>query len=159
MAYNHNPLKVLLTLEKANKIVSEGFKIARKHNISPLAIVVLDSGGHQVSSQREDGAGIIRIEISIAKAYGALGMGCSSRGIGIGLSTKPVFATALSSISDGKFATAAGGVLILDDKKNVIGSVGVSGDTSERDEFVAISAIKEAGFMTDPETPVEEWDK
>ena len=44
MAYNHNPLKVLLTLEKANKIVSEGFKIARKHNISPLAIVVLDSG-------------------------------------------------------------------------------------------------------------------
>ena len=86
-------------------------------------------------------------------------MGSSSRGIGIGLSTKPVFATALSSISDGKFATAAGGVLILDDKKHVIGSVGVSGDTSERDEFVAISAIKEAGFMTDPETPVEDWDK
>ena len=56
MAYNHNPLKILITLEKANKIVSEGFKIARKHNISPLAIVVLDSGGHQVSSQREDGA-------------------------------------------------------------------------------------------------------
>ncbi|OUU80068.1 MAG: hypothetical protein CBC38_01340 [Gammaproteobacteria bacterium TMED78] len=159
MAYNHNSLKVILSLKTANQIINEGFKIAREYNINPLAIVVLDSGGHQISSQREDGAGIIRIEISIAKSYGALGMGSSSRGIGIGLSKKPVFATALSSISGGKFATAAGGVLILDDKKQVIGAVGVSGDTSERDEFVAISAIKSVGFLCDPEKPDDDWDK
>ncbi len=48
---------------------------------APLAVVVPDAGGHPVVVKREDGAGILRVEIATAKAYGALGMGMSSRDI------------------------------------------------------------------------------
>lgn len=48
--------------------------------MDPLTIVVLDAGGHIIVLKREDGAGILRPELAIAKAYGALGMGMSSRG-------------------------------------------------------------------------------
>ena len=40
----------------------------------PLTIVVLDAGGHVIVLKREDGAGFMRNDVAIAKAYGALGM-------------------------------------------------------------------------------------
>jgi uncharacterized protein GlcG (DUF336 family) len=40
---------------------------------------VLDIGGHVKVVLREDGAAYLRVEIAIAKAWGALGMGQSSR--------------------------------------------------------------------------------
>jgi uncharacterized protein GlcG (DUF336 family) len=36
-------------------------------------------------------------------------------------------------------------VLILDDERNVAGAVGISGDTSDRDEDCALSGIKATG--------------
>ena len=36
-------------------------------------------------------------------------------------------------------------------------AVGVSGDTSERDEYCAITAIIAAGFQSEPETPDDNW--
>lgn len=36
--------------------------------------MVLDAGGHVIVLKREDGAGIMRPDLAIAKAYGALGM-------------------------------------------------------------------------------------
>jgi uncharacterized protein GlcG (DUF336 family) len=43
-----------------------------------------------------------------------------------------------------------GGVLIRDAKGDVIGAVGVSGDTSENDEAAAIAGIEKAGLKADP---------
>jgi hypothetical protein len=39
----------------------------------------------------------------------------------------------------------------------VIGAVGVSGDTSEKDEYCAITAIIALGFQSEPETPGDNW--
>jgi hypothetical protein len=39
----------------------------------------------------------------------------------------------------------------------VIGAVGVSGDTSEKDEYCAITAIIAAGFQSEPESPDDYW--
>jgi uncharacterized protein GlcG (DUF336 family) len=119
--------------------------------------VVLDAGGHEVALKREDGSGIIRVEIARAKAYGALGMGLSSRAIGERLGQRPIFATALSVISDGRLATAAGGVLIKDKAGDVIGAVGISGDTSEKDEFAAIEGINASSLTPDPAQPDPNW--
>jgi len=42
----------------------------------------------------------------------------------------------------------------------VIGAVGISGDTSDKDEFCAIKAISEiAGFKSDPCEPSATWKK
>ena len=72
---NKNSLIVTLPLEKANGIVEQALHEARSYLMQPLTIAVLDAGGHLVSFQREDGSGILRADIAIGKAWGALGMG------------------------------------------------------------------------------------
>lgn len=150
-------LRVSLGLEQASLIVDTALAAARKHDLEPLTVVVLDAGGHDIALKREDGSGIIRVEIARAKAYGALGMGLSSRAIGERLAQRPVFAGSLTAISGGRLTTAAGGVLVLDADANVIGAVGISGDTSEKDEFAAISGIEAAGLSADPDKPDPDW--
>lgn len=151
------PLKVTLPLDKASTIIDAALEAARANDFEPLTVVVLDAGGHEVALKREDGSGIIRVEIARAKAYGALGMGLSSRGIGEHLVQRPVFAGSLTVISGGQLATAAGGVLILDTNDEVIGAVGISGDTSNKDEFAAIAGVEAAGLMPDPAEPDPNW--
>jgi uncharacterized protein GlcG (DUF336 family) len=150
-------LHVTLNLEQASAIIDEALRLAREHDMLPLTVAVLDSGGHQIALKREDGCGIIRVEVAIAKAYGALGMGVSSRVIGERLAKRPVFSTALTVISGGQFASVPGGVLICDTVGTAIGAVGISGETSERDEFAAIGGINGAGFLSEPAEPLADW--
>lgn len=152
-----NPLKVTLPLAQASTIVDAALAAARENGLEPLTVVVLDAGGHEVALKREDGSGILRVEIARAKAYGALGMGLSSRAIGQRLGQRPVFATSLTVIADGRLATAAGGVLIKDAAGDVVGAVGISGDTSEKDELAAIRGIEAAGLGADPAEPDPNW--
>lgn len=157
MARTLTPLNVALNLEQASAIIDEALRLAREHEMLPLTVAVLDSGGHQIALKREDGSGIIRVQVAVAKAYGALGMGVSSRVIGERLAKRPVFSTALSVISDGHFASVPGGVLICDADGTAIGAVGISGETSERDEFAAIGGIKGAGFVSEPPEVLPNW--
>ena len=46
------------------------------------------------------------------------------------------------------FANSAGGILIYDTARNVLGAIGISGDTSDRDEECAVSGVKAAGLQT-----------
>jgi uncharacterized protein GlcG (DUF336 family) len=157
MAHTLTPLTVALNLDQASTIVDASIRTAREHDLLPLTVVVLDAGGHQIALKREDGSGIIRVQVAIAKAYGALGMGASSRVFGERTAARPVFSTALSVISSGQFVSVPGGVLILDETGSCIGAVGVSGDTSERDEFAALGGIKAAGFKSEPAEPLPGW--
>ncbi len=157
MAHTLTPLTVSLTLEQATSVIDAALSAAREHELLPLTVVVLDSGGHQIALKREDGSGIIRVEIAVAKAYSALGMGVSSRVFGQRMASKPLFPTSLASISDGRFVAVPGGVLILDGSGHAIGAVGVSGDNSERDEFAAITGISAAGLASEPAEPLPEW--
>ncbi|MGB7034912.1 MAG: heme-binding protein, partial [Xanthobacteraceae bacterium] len=68
-----------VTLAQASTIFDAALKKARDLKQMPQTVVVLDSGGHVVCAKREDGSGIIRFEIAVGKAYGALGMGWGSR--------------------------------------------------------------------------------
>jgi uncharacterized protein GlcG (DUF336 family) len=42
-----------------------------------------------------------------------------------------------------------GGVLIKDSTNEIIGAVGISGDTSDNDEAAAVAGIEGAGFTAD----------
>jgi len=151
------PLQALLSLEQASVIVDAALEAARQHDLLPLTVVVLDLGGHQIALKREDGCGIIRVQVACAKAYGALGMGKSSRDLGEHVADRPIFGNSLSAISGGRFATVPGGVLICDAEGLVIGAVGVTGDTSARDEFAAISGVRAAGLNSSPSAPAPDW--
>ena len=68
-------LKTDLPLEAANRIIERALAAGRGAGMAPLTVAVLDAGGHLVALQREDGSGILRVEIATGKAWGALGMG------------------------------------------------------------------------------------
>ena len=56
-----------------------------------------------------------------------------------------------------KFIPVPGGVLVKLLDGSVIGAVGISGDTSEKDEFCAIKAIHASDLACEPDTPDASW--
>jgi uncharacterized protein GlcG (DUF336 family) len=146
-----------LTLDHAAAIAGRAIALGRRERLLPLAVAVVDAGGHLVALQRDDGCGTLRVEIAQGKARGALGMGMSSRAIRDRLANRPAFQGAVAAASGGEFIPVPGGVLILDGAGVAIGAVGVSGDASDRDEYCAIEAIKAAGLAADPPTPAADW--
>jgi len=136
-----------VTLAQASTILDTALKKGRETNCAPLTVAVLDSGGHLVAFKREDKSGLLRFDIAFGKAWGALGMGFASRELAERAQKLPAFFGALAAVSQGRLVPAAGGVLIYDEARNVLGAVGISGDTSDRDEDCALSGIKAAGLQ------------
>ncbi|MGY1591655.1 heme-binding protein [Geodermatophilus sp. SYSU D00708] len=143
----------MITLEQAEVVASATLAHGRSISAAPLTVAVLDAGGHLVTLKREDGSGILRPQIATAKAYGALGMGLSSRELGVRAERQPVFFTALAAVADGRFAPAAGGVLVRTPGGRVVGAVGVSGDVSDVDEVCALAGVAASGLLSDPAAP------
>jgi uncharacterized protein GlcG (DUF336 family) len=139
-----------VTLAQASTIVDAALKKARELKQMPQTVVVLDSGGHPVAAKREDGSGIVRFEIAVGKAYGALGMGWGSRTMMERAAQNPNFLTSIVAASGGRLVPNPGGVLIRDAGNAVLGAVGISGDTADNDEIVAVAGIEAAGLKADP---------
>jgi uncharacterized protein GlcG (DUF336 family) len=140
-----------VTLAQASSIVDATLKKARELKQMPQTVVVLDTGGHLVCAKREDGSGIIRFEVAVGKAYGALGMGWGSRTMMERAAQNPNFLTSIVAASSGRLVPNPGGVLIRDPGNNgVLGAVGISGDTGDNDEVIAVAGIEAAGLKADP---------
>jgi uncharacterized protein GlcG (DUF336 family) len=146
-----------ITLAQASTVVDAALAAGRKAALMPLTVAVLDAGGHLVALKREDKSGILRVEIATGKAYGALGMGASSRLLRDRLTNRPTFVTGVAAASQGGFIPVPGGVLIRDKAGDIIGAVGISGDASDRDEYCAIEGVKAAGLTADPAEPNPDW--
>ena len=138
-----------LTLNKALKIITSALAKGKELGLKPLAVVVLDAGGHVKAFQRQDGASMMRFEIASGKAYGALAMGVGSRWLNAQAETRPHFLEGLSAVSGGKIVAIPGGVLIRDRRNAIIGAVGITGDASDNDEIAAIAGIQAAGLTPD----------
>jgi uncharacterized protein GlcG (DUF336 family) len=137
-----------ITLEKANAIIHGAITESQKLSLHPMSFAVLDTGGHLIAFARQDGAGILRYDIAFAKAYGALGMGMSSREIYNKSIEIPKFIEGAISASNGRLIPAPGGVLVFNQKHELIGAVGASGDTSEHDEQAVLAGIQSAGLIS-----------
>ena len=135
-----------LTLEQANTIVSESLRKGNERGLNPLTVAVVDDGGNLKAFAREDGPGAaLRPQIATGKAFGAVGMGLSTRAIGDRVLDRPHFGVALVGASDGRLVPVPGGVLIKDGDE-IIGAVGISGDTSDNDEAAAVAGIETANL-------------
>ena len=139
-----------VNLAQASTIVDVALRKGRELNCAPLTVAVLDPGGHLVAFKREDKSGVLRFDIAFGKAWGALGMGFGSRTLFERAANTPQFFTMLAAASGGRIVTNPGGVLIRDAAGDIIGAVGISGDTSDRDEMCAIAGIEAAGLRADP---------
>ena len=157
MAEHLIPIHSSLALDTATRITDEVLRLRAAHTLLPLAVAVLDAGGNLVSFRREDGCGVLRFDIALGKAWGALGMGMATRQIRDRLANRASFQSALAAASDGRFIPTPGGVLILNAQHQAIGAVGISGDASDNDEFGANEAIRAAGLTPEPPAPAPEW--
>ena len=137
---------VRITLELASKIITATLERRVELGLKPLCVTVLDAGGHLVALQREDGASMLRPQIAIAKASGALALGISSRKIAEMALERPTFVASIGPISPDGVVPAAGGVLIIDADGQLIAAVGVTGDTSDNDEACALAGVAAAGL-------------
>ena len=138
-----------LTLKQANDLIDSALIMARKINLPPVAVAVLDSGGHLKSLQREDGVSFLRVQICQAKACGSLGLALNSGNIAERYEQDLLqqgFINALNAMTDGRLIPLPGGVLIHDEMGIIVGAVGVSGAASDKDEICAIAGIEAIGL-------------
>jgi len=134
-----------LTLARANRIISLAQKMAREKNMQPLAIVVLDAAASVKAAQLQDGLPFGRFDYASGKARAALATGKSSRAMQESALERPHFVQGVSSVIAGGVLPVPGGMIIRSGK-DIVGAVGISGDTSENDEAAATHGITGAGF-------------
>ena len=138
-----------IPLASADLIADKALQKGRELKFAPLTVIVLDAGGQTKVLKREDDASLLRPEIAMGKAWGVLGMGFGGRELARRAEQMPAFFTALNAMSGGRMVPLPGGVLIKNAEGAVIGSVGISGDTSDNDETCAVYGIEAAGLIAD----------
>ena len=136
-----------LTLAQANQIITAALAKSKESGYKPMGIAVLDDSGHLKAFAREDGASMFRFEVAQAKAWGAVGMGVSSRVLGQRAKDNPNFFVSLAATSSGKFLPQTGAILIKDAAGNVLGAVGASGGTGDEDELICMAGVAAAGLI------------
>ena len=104
----------VLDLETARSIVAGARAHGSSAGFKPLTVVVLDTGGHVIAVEREDGASMKRFEIGFGKAHGALSLGMGSRSIMGRAEQQAYFIAAVTSAVGGALVPVPGGVLVRD---------------------------------------------
>src|SRR5215471_17121928 len=138
-----------LTLAQANRIIEAILMRGAELQCRPLSVIVVEPGCKVKAFQKEDGCSMIRFEMAFGKAYAALALGRSSRLVRVRNEERPAFMRYLIAASDDQLFAEGGGMLIRGVSGEVIGAVGVTGDTEDRDEELAVHGIHAAGLKTD----------
>jgi len=138
-----------LTLSQANRLTEAALAEGQRLQLAPLCVAVLDAGGHLLALQRDERASLLRPQIATGKAAGVLGMGFGGRELARRATKMPAFFNALSDLAGGQMVPVPGGVLIRDAAGNILGAVGISGDTSDNDELCAVAGVRALELIAD----------
>jgi len=123
-----------ISLKQAEAVI-EAAKVKASETETLMNIAVVDSGANLVAFVHMDNAWLGSIDISIKKARTARFFNMDSGEIGkLSQPGGPLYNI---EHSNGGLISFPGGVVIKDAKGNIIGAVGVSGDTVENDHLVA----------------------
>jgi uncharacterized protein GlcG (DUF336 family) len=136
-----------ITLDQADRLIDAVLRRGAELDCRPLSVIVVEPGCK--AFKKEDGSSMIRFEMAYGKAYAALAMGRSSRLVKVRAEEKPIFMRYLISASGEQIFPEGGGLQIRNVEGDVIGAVGVTGDTEERDEELAAHGIRTVGLKTD----------
>jgi uncharacterized protein GlcG (DUF336 family) len=138
-----------INLAQAEAVIDAALAAGLERKTRPLAIVVTDAGGHVKAFKKQDGASNLRLEMAVGKTCASLALGRASSLVRQRAEERPLFMDYLIRASDGKIFPEGGAVLIRSIDGEVIGAVGVTGDTQETDEELAIVGVAAAGLKTD----------
>ena len=139
----------MIKLKEANRIIDAILARGRELKCRPLSVVVVEPGASVKAFQKEDDSSMLRFEMAYGKAYAALALGRSSSLVRMRAEERPMFMEYVIRASRDQIFPEGGGMLIRDQDGELIGAVGVTGDTQERDEELAAHGIRAAGFKTD----------
>ena len=134
-----------LSLNQANQIITGALAKARELNLKPVSVIVLDARASLVAAQSEEGVSIMRPQIAHGKANGAIQLGMGSRALMNRAEQQAYFISAMNGLAGGDLVPVPGGCLVMDGD-NLIGAVGISGDTSDNDEAAVVAGIESAGL-------------
>ncbi len=138
-----------ITLEQAQTIVARALAKGREMGLKPLSVIVLDAGGHPKAFEREDGASPGRFGIAQGKAYGSVMLGMAGTAQLARAEQQAYFMAAVNGVFGGQVVPVPGGVLVRNATGEIIGSVGVTGDTSDNDAIAAVAGIDAAGLTAE----------
>jgi uncharacterized protein GlcG (DUF336 family) len=136
-----------VNIQVARQLIAAARESGSRRGLKPLSVVVLDAGGQVRAFEREDGASNARFEIAFGKANGALALGVGSRALMARAEQQPYFIAAATAAVGGALVPVPGGVLVQTADGEVIGAVGITGDSSDNDEAAAVDAIEAVGLV------------
>ena len=139
-----------ITLDQARIIAEASLAKGRELRLKPLSVIILDPRLSVVACNSEEGVSQMRWRIAQGKANAAIQLGMGSRALMARAEQQAYFIQSMNGLAGGEFVPVPGGVLIRDANGNLLGAVGISGDTSDNDEAVAIAGITAAALV--PET-------
>lgn len=138
-----------ISSSKARTIIRKTMAKGEEMGFKPLSVVVLDTGGHVKAFERADGAAPGRFGIAQGKAYGAVMLGMPGSAQMARAEQQAYFMAAVNGVYGGQVVPVPGGILVKDKRGNLIGAVGVTGDTSDNDVIAGMSGIEAAGLSGD----------
>ena len=136
-----------INLSKAQKIIKFTLRKGAEMGLKPLSVIVLDAGGHVTAFERQDGAAPGRFPIAHGKAYGSVMLGMAGTAQMARAEQQAYFMAAVNGVYGGQVIPVPGGLLIRDKKGDIIGAVGVTGDTSDNDAIAGMAGIDAAGLQ------------
>ena len=136
-------------MNKARTMIRQAFAKGRDLDLNPLAVIVLDAGGHVKAFEREDGAAPGRFAIAHGKAYGSVMLGIAGTAQMARAEQQAYFIGAANAAYNGQLIPVPGGVLVRDKRGVIVGAVGVTGDTSDNDALCAVAGIEAANMLAE----------
>ena len=113
----------------------------------PMSFAVMDPGGHLVALTRMDGAPWVSTDVAQGKAWTSAAYGAPSHAQREKMTPLPNFASALTTMTHGRFTPQTGAVPVFRDGV-LLGALGASGGTGDQDEAVCTTAVQGSGFTT-----------
>jgi uncharacterized protein GlcG (DUF336 family) len=123
-------------LTEARSVVVEVVAGAGTHE-APVSVAVVDAAGQLVAFERMDGAPAFSARLALSKAVSSATFGRTTAEFEEAIGDRPVFAIGLLQ-HGGWYAGRGGAPIVLDGQ--VVGAVGVSGNTAGREDELAKEA-------------------
>ena len=138
-----------ITLDQARIIAEASLAKGRELRLKPLSVIILDPRLSVVACNSEEGVSQMRWRIAQGKANAALQLGMGGRALMARAEQQAYFIQSMNGLAGGEFVPVPGGVLIRNANGNLLGAVGISGDTSDNDEAAALAGIAAAGLIAE----------
>ena len=103
-----------ISLDQAKVVVESTIAEARKLDLKPVSVIVLDPRGSIVSAGSEDGVSAMRAQIAHGKANAEIQLGMGTRALMNRAEQQAYFIQAMNGLAGGDMVPVPGGLLLRD---------------------------------------------